>query len=94
MVAFGADQDSSPEHYPPPGTATVQNVTREEVLGAYEGWGPEVMNLLSCMENPTKWSISVVYPLIKLENWTRGRVAILGDAVSHHISFTTCASPR
>ena len=65
----------------------VQQVTREEVLEAYKGWGPEVTNLLSCMENPTKWSISVVYPPIKSENWTKGRVAVLGDAVSFYRLF-------
>lgn len=82
VVAFVSDPDSSPEKYSLPPLAAVQQVTKEEVLNAYKGWGPEVTNLLSCMDSPTKWSISVVYPPIKSENWTRGPVAILGDAVS------------
>lgn len=80
VVAFVSDPDSSPEKYSLPPLAAVQQVTKEEVLNAYKGWGPEVTNLLSCMDSPTKWSISVVYPPIKSENWTRGPVAILGDA--------------
>ena len=57
-------------------------VALEEVLNAYEGWGPEVTNLLGCMEKPTKWSINVVYPPIPPEKWVKDRVAVLGDAVS------------
>ena len=86
VVAFVSSPDSSPERYAPPALSAVQHVTTAEVLAAYEGWGPEVTSLLSCMDNPTKWSISVVYPPIRAENWTRGPVAILGDAVS-------CAPP-
>ena len=81
VVAFVSDPDSSPEKYPLPPLASVQQATKEEVLAAYDGWGPEVTNLLSCMDNPTKWNISVVYPHIKAEDWTRGPVTILGDAV-------------
>ena len=80
IVAFNADADSDPEHYPPPSGETVQKVTVEEVLAAYDGWGPEVRNLLGCAENPTKWTINVVYPHISAEKWVRGRVTILGDA--------------
>ncbi|EKM61811.1 uncharacterized protein PHACADRAFT_248683 [Phanerochaete carnosa HHB-10118-sp] len=80
VVAFSADSDSDPEHYPSPSTEAVQQVSVEEVLAAYDGWGPEVRNLLSCAVNPTKWSINVVYPPIPPERWARGPVAILGDA--------------
>ena len=80
VVAFSADADSNPDHYPPPSNETVQKVSVEEVLAAYEGWGPEVRDLLGCAENPTKWTINVVYPPIPPEKWVRGPVAILGDA--------------
>ncbi|KIP02135.1 hypothetical protein PHLGIDRAFT_112385 [Phlebiopsis gigantea 11061_1 CR5-6] len=80
VVAFASDPDSSPEKFSPPALSAVQHVTTEEVLASYEGWGPEVTNLLSCMDDPTKWSINVVYPPIQPENWSRGPVTILGDA--------------
>lgn len=82
VVAFGADSDSDPAHYPPPVEETVHSATTAEVLAFYEGWGPEVRNLLSCAENPSKWSINVVYPPLGPEKWARGNVAVLGDAVS------------
>ena len=82
VVAFVSDPDSSPTSYPQPPLASVQHATKAEVLAAYDGWGPEVTNLLACMDNPTKWNISVVYPHIPVQQWTRGPVAILGDAVS------------
>lgn len=54
----------------------------EDVLIPYQGWGSEITNLLSCAENPGKWEINVVYPALAPEKWVKGRVAILGDAVS------------
>ena len=82
VVAFSSDPDSNPDHYPDPATKAVEDVTTEEVMTTYENYGPEVKTLLSCMVNPTKWKINVVYPHIPPEKWTKGPVAILGDAVS------------
>jgi salicylate hydroxylase len=76
-----SDPNSAVEHFPPPTAVAVQDVTLEEVLSAYEGYGPEVTTLLSCARNPTKWNINVVYPHIPPEKWVKDRVAILGDAV-------------
>ncbi|OCH96428.1 FAD/NAD(P)-binding domain-containing protein [Obba rivulosa] len=79
IVAFVADH-----HIPigsanlAPGAPWVSEVSQEELQKAYEGWGPDVVNILKCIEKPSKWSIHVVYPL--LETYTKGRIALLGDA--------------
>lgn len=52
----------------------------EEILAQYEGWGPDVVNLLKCIKQPNKWYINVVDP--PLESYVKGRVALVGDAVS------------
>lgn len=58
----------------------VEQVPREELLAAFEGWGPDVCRLLACMPEKTlKWSVPVVHP--PLEAYAKGHVAILGDAV-------------
>lgn len=66
----------------PEGASWVEPSTRDELKKVYEGWGPDVSILLDCMpEKPSKWSIHVLYP--PLESYTKGRVALLGDAVRH-----------
>ena len=50
------------------------------MLKEYEGWGSDVIGMLSCIENPNKWYINVVCP--PLEAYAKGKVALLGDAVS------------
>lgn len=60
----------------------LEHTSSDELLQTYEGWGPDVHKLLSCAEGVTKWNINVVYPHLRPEQWTKGRVAILGDAVS------------
>ena len=77
-----SDPDPSPERYPTSSNTSIQAATTAEILAAYEGYGPEVRTLLSCSENPTKWNIHVVYPHIPPEQWVKGGVTILGDAVS------------
>ena len=62
---------------------TIENVTTEEVLEDYEGWDEEVTGLLGAIKQPRKWSINIVYP--SLESYARGRVALLGDAVSESV---------
>lgn len=66
----------------PEGTRWVEEVPRSELENEYDGWGPDVAALLRCMpEKVNKWAIHVVYP--PLEEYARGRVALIGDAVSH-----------
>ena len=65
----------------PDGAPWVELVPREVVEEVYAGWGPNVAALMKCMpENPSKWSIHVLYP--PLESYAKGNVAVLGDAVS------------
>lgn len=77
IVAFVTDRSKSPSLEPLPQPWVTQHTT-DEVLSAYAGWGPDVLALLGCMENPSAWAIHSVKPL--LETYSRGRVAVLGDA--------------
>ena len=59
----------------------VEAVSKDVLFKEYEGWGPDVEALLQCMpEKPGKWSIHVVHPPV--ESFAKGRIALLGDAVS------------
>ena len=60
----------------------LEHTSSDELLATYADWGSEVRALLACGEGVTKWNINVVYPHLPSEKWTKGRVAILGDAVS------------
>ncbi|KAI0697527.1 FAD/NAD-P-binding domain-containing protein [Cytidiella melzeri] len=62
----------------PSGQPLVVPVTKEEMLKEYEGWGSDVIGILSCVEDPNKWYINVVYP--PLQSYVKGKVALLGDA--------------
>lgn len=44
----------------------------------YEGFSSDVLSLLGCIQNPSKWMIRIVRPL---KSYVQGRVALLGDAV-------------
>ena len=63
------------------GTPWVGEATTSDIQKDFEGWGPDVVTLLRCMPEKTgRWSIHVVHP--ELERYSRGHVAIVGDAVS------------
>lgn len=49
----------------------------EELLGRYAGWHDQVRRLISGTEAVFKWALFDRSPL---EEWTRGRVTLLGDA--------------
>lgn len=71
----------------PEGTRWVEDVSRAELEKEYDGWGPDVAALLRCMpEKVSRWAIHVVHP--PLAGYARGRVALIGDAVS---SLTSAA---
>ncbi|EIW63582.1 FAD/NAD-P-binding domain-containing protein [Trametes versicolor FP-101664 SS1] len=55
----------------------VVDCSREEVLECFAGWEPEVEEMLKRIEKPTKWAIHELKPL---PFYTKGRVALLGDA--------------
>ncbi|KAI0674871.1 FAD/NAD-P-binding domain-containing protein [Trametes maxima] len=48
-----------------------------DVLQCFNGWEPEVVELLKCIERPTKWALHELKPL---PFYSQGRVALLGDA--------------
>lgn len=51
--------------------------SREEMLEAYAGWNDALLGMFRRVENCFKWGIHDRDPL---PTWTRGRVALLGDA--------------
>ena len=71
-----------------PGAAWVDSISRAELQAEFAEWGPDVRCLVGCMPEQTlRWSVHVVYP--PLESYSRGRVALLGDAVC--ASFPSCS---
>lgn len=58
------------------------SATTDEVVAAFPSsdFGPDVVALLKCLQSPGKWHINIVSPHLK--SYARGRVALLGDAVS------------
>ena len=52
--------------------------SRAELLDSFTGWGHDALKLLSCIESPSAWSIHAIDP--PLGSYSRGQVAILGDA--------------
>ncbi|KZT08533.1 FAD/NAD(P)-binding domain-containing protein [Laetiporus sulphureus 93-53] len=79
IVAFSADHEAPIGSISlPAGESWVNEVSQDEMLQVYEGWGSEVTNLLKCLERPSKWSINFVHPA--LDSYVKGRVALIGDA--------------
>lgn len=80
VVAFAADHTIPIGSVQlPPDQPRVILVPQEEMLKEYEGWGNDVIGLLSCIPKPSKWFIHVVHP--PLESYVKGRIALVGDAV-------------
>ncbi|KIY46934.1 salicylate hydroxylase [Fistulina hepatica ATCC 64428] len=77
IVAFHSD------HSVPMGAVEVEGPSvepakREALFDAYTGCGPDVLTMLRHIENPSKWSLSVVH--LPLETFWRERVVVIGDA--------------
>jgi len=47
------------------------------MVSPFSHWEPEVQTLLSCADKPTRWAVHTVKPL---QDFTSGRVALIGDA--------------
>jgi len=60
----------------------VEVVPTDEVLQAFEGWGKDITSILQHVKEPSRWAIHTVYP--PLESYVRGRVVLIGDAVSDY----------
>ncbi|KAH8119851.1 hypothetical protein DFH11DRAFT_11993 [Phellopilus nigrolimitatus] len=61
----------------------VVDVSKQEMLECYKGWEPEVQQLLDCVDNPSRWTISHIRDL---PSYADGRVALLGNSVSYSSS--------
>jgi len=55
----------------------IRECDRQEVIDNYAGWHESLMRLFSASERHYKWAL---YDREPLNQWTKGRVTILGDA--------------
>jgi salicylate hydroxylase len=55
----------------------IRECDRSEVIENYSGWHESLMRLFSASEKHYKWAL---YDRDPLQQWTKGRVTILGDA--------------
>ena len=53
--------------------------TVEEILAEYSDYGSDIRKILSCVQSPTRWNLTVVWP--HLSTFVNGGIALLGDAV-------------
>lgn len=58
--------------------------TVEECLADYEGWNDDIHTLIKCIDTPYKWALMLRQPM---EQWTVGRVSLLGDACHPTLPF-------
>jgi salicylate hydroxylase len=56
----------------------------EECQRDFAGWNEDVHTLIRCIRQPYKWALMVREPL---QQWTRGRVTLLGDAAHPTLPF-------
>ena len=72
--------DRSKDYGTPVKEPAVERVSEDDLMRDFEGWGTETRALLSCIENPDRWNINVVFPFV--ETYVRDKVALVGDSVS------------
>ncbi|KAH8916857.1 FAD/NAD(P)-binding domain-containing protein [Atractiella rhizophila] len=60
-----------------PGGPWVTQITKEELLKAYDGYGEGVLALLSEIEQPSKWGL---HELESLPSYVKDNVVLMGDA--------------
>jgi salicylate hydroxylase len=58
--------------------------THEEILRIYEGWHPTIRTLLGGIAKPFKWA---VYDRDPIEQWSAGRITLLGDSAHAMLPF-------
>jgi salicylate hydroxylase len=77
LVAFAPAGEFTEESWS--ATATV-----EELLAEFDGWDPRLTELIRAAATPGRWALLDRRPLAR---WTRGRVALLGDAAHPMFPF-------
>lgn len=55
----------------------IHECDRSELMETYTGWNSDLLDLFGASDRYYKWAL---YDRDPLENWTRGRVTLLGDA--------------
>ena len=77
LVAFAPAGEFTEESWS--ATATV-----DELLAEFDGWDPRLTELIEAAATPGRWALLDRRPLAR---WTRGRVALLGDAAHPMFPF-------
>ncbi|KAF5383335.1 hypothetical protein D9757_008410 [Collybiopsis confluens] len=72
VVAFFTRLEEEGRQWEGPG---INSATTEDALGQFSGWEDEVVQLLGCIETPTRWAIQDLYPL---QTYASRRVALVG----------------
>ncbi|KAF9053712.1 FAD/NAD-P-binding domain-containing protein [Hymenopellis radicata] len=76
VVAYVVNRDIPPS--PPLGSSWVTTIPEDEILGHFDGWGPDATLVMRHMVKSSQWSVHALDP--PLEAFVRGRVALIGDA--------------
>jgi salicylate hydroxylase len=70
---------------PPTWEGAQHEAPQGELLAAFAGWHPSVLEMLAAVPQSARWPLLAQEPLTR---WTRGRTALLGDAchamLPHH----------
>lgn len=74
FVAFVSRHDKENTKFNGPWVA---QTGREEIIGRFRSWEPEVQALINCIDQPLRWAIHTVKPL---STFVHSRVALIGDA--------------
>ncbi len=56
----------------------------EECLADFKDWHPDVQAMVKCLDTPLRWAMMLRDPI---DNWTSGRVTLLGDAAHPTLPF-------
>ncbi|XP_006456259.1 4-aminobenzoate hydroxylase [Agaricus bisporus var. bisporus H97] len=74
VVAIVHDNPTNSTVWPGPWR---MDVTQSEFFEVYKGWDEEVLDLIRCVDKPTKWAL---HALDHLDVYAKGRVFLMGDA--------------
>lgn len=77
IVAFAPAGDFTDESWSATGTV-------EELLAEFDGWDPRLTDLIKAAGTPGRWALLDRAPL---DQWSRGRVTLLGDAAHPMFPF-------